>query len=134
MERKMKKTGILNQPISNLIAGLGHYDMVVIDAGLPIPPGVLRIDLALVPGLPGFIDTVKAVLLEMEVGEVIVARETGERSPQILAGLQECLGQKSFRVISHEEFKEASQHAAAVIRTGECTPYANVILCSGVIF
>jgi D-ribose pyranase len=131
----MKKIGILNQPVSNLIAGLGHYDMVVIaDAGFPIPAGVCRIDLALVPGLPGFIDTVKAVLLEMQVEQVIVARETGERSPQILAELQGCLENQSFQFISHEEFKQTSRKAAAVIRTGECTPYANVILCSGVTF
>ncbi len=44
----MKKTGILNQPISSVIAGLGHMDTLVIaDAGLPIPPEAQRIDLAL---------------------------------------------------------------------------------------
>lgn len=131
----MKKLGFLNKPISNLIAGLGHYDMVVIsDAGFPIPPGVSRIDLALVPGLPGFIDTVSAVLPEMQVEQVIIARETGERSPRILTELQGCLEKKPVQVISHEEFKVVSKKAGAVIRTGECTPFANVILVSGVIF
>ncbi len=39
----MKKTGIINQPISAVIAGLGHTDTVVIaDAGLPIPPETER--------------------------------------------------------------------------------------------
>ena len=33
----MKKSGILNQPISAVIAGMGHTDTLVIaDAGLPI--------------------------------------------------------------------------------------------------
>jgi D-ribose pyranase len=69
----MKKIGILNQPLSAVIAGLGHNDMLVIaDAGLPIPPETERIDLALVPGVPGFLQTVEAVLLEMQVEKVIV--------------------------------------------------------------
>ena len=43
----MKKSGIINQPLATAIAGLGHLDMVVIaDAGLPIPDGPRRIDLA----------------------------------------------------------------------------------------
>jgi len=37
-------------------------------------------------------------------------------------------------LVSHEELKRLSQKAAAVVRTGEFTPYANVILYSGVVF
>jgi D-ribose pyranase len=52
----VKKTGVLNQPISSVIAGLGHMDMLVItDAGLPIPPETQRIDLALTEGIPSFL-------------------------------------------------------------------------------
>ena len=41
---------------------------------------------------------------------------------------------KELPYISHEEFKQRSQKSRAIIRTGECTPYANIILVSGVIF
>jgi len=79
---KYEKIGILNQPISAVIAGLGHGDMLVIaDAGLPIPPESVRIDLALVQGVPGFLQTVEAVLREMQVDKVIVANETDEQQP-----------------------------------------------------
>jgi D-ribose pyranase len=55
----MKKIGTLNQPLSTVIAGLGHMDILVIaDAGLPIPSDTQRIDLALKRGIPGFIDSV----------------------------------------------------------------------------
>ncbi|MGB9897612.1 RbsD/FucU domain-containing protein, partial [Thermanaerothrix sp.] len=55
----MKKTPLLNTALSELIASLGHGDMVVIaDAGLPIPAETYRIDLALTRGVPGFIETV----------------------------------------------------------------------------
>jgi D-ribose pyranase len=131
----MKKIGILNQPISAVIAGLGHTDMLVIaDAGLPIPSEVERIDLALVRGVPGFLQTVEAVLREMKVDKVILASETGANSPYIAEGLKALLPGVPFEYVSHERLKELSHAAAAVIRTGEFTPYANVILVSGVIF
>ena len=44
----MKRTGLLNIELSQVIAGMGHGDVLVIgDAGLPVPKGVRRIDLAL---------------------------------------------------------------------------------------
>jgi D-ribose pyranase len=36
--------------------------------------------------------------------------------------------------IPHEEFKARTAAARAVVRTGEFTPYANVILIAGVTF
>ncbi len=131
----MKKFGILNQPISAVIAGLGHTDMLVIaDAGLPIPPEVERIDLALVQGVPGFLQTVQAVLLEMQVDKVILATETDDNSPHIAEALKVLLPGVLFEWVSHARLKELSHGAVAVIRTGEFTPYANVILVSGVTF
>ncbi|MEG0552127.1 MAG: RbsD/FucU domain-containing protein, partial [Carnobacterium sp.] len=44
----MKKNGTLNSELDKLLADLGHTDQIVIaDAGLPIPAGVKKIDLAL---------------------------------------------------------------------------------------
>ena len=49
----MKKGTLINSEISHLVARLGHGDAVTIcDAGLPVPPGVPRIDLAVCRGLP----------------------------------------------------------------------------------
>lgn len=36
--------------------------------------------------------------------------------------------------VPHDEFKRLSQASEVIVRTGECTPYANVILKSGVVF
>jgi len=131
----MKKTGILNQPISAVIAGMGHKDtLVVADAGLPIPPETERIDLALREGLPSFLDTLGAILMEMEVERAIVAEEMLEVSPEILKGLKALLGDVSIETVSHEDLKARSRSARAVVRTGEFTPYANVILVAGVVF
>jgi D-ribose pyranase len=35
---------------------------------------------------------------------------------------------------SHEDFKAATRAARAIVRSGEFSPYANVILRAGVVF
>lgn len=66
----MKKIGTLNQPLSSVISGLGHLDEIVVaNAGLPIPADTQQIDLALNKDIPGFIETVQVILYEVQVEE-----------------------------------------------------------------
>jgi len=131
----VKKTGVLNQAVSEVIAGMGHMDMLVIgDAALPIPSGVRRIDLAVREGVPGFVETVEIVATELQAERIIVAEETEGTSPRIQAAICEIFDGVPIETVSHEELKELSKRAVAVIRTGEFTPYANVIMVSGVPF
>jgi D-ribose pyranase len=131
----VKKTGLLNQSLSTTIAGMGHTDMLVVsDAGLPIPLETMRIDLAVTRGIPSFLDVVKAILGEMAVESAIIASEMTEHSPEMHTALLELLGDIPVEEISHDEFKARTHNAYAVARTGEFTPYANVILRAGVVF
>ena len=131
----MKKIGLLNQPLSEVIASLGHTDTLVIaDAGLPIPAETRRIDLALVEGVPTFLDTLGAVLREMKVERVVVAEEMLDVSPSTYDAIVELLGDVPVETVTHLVFKEQTRSARAVVRTGEFTPYANVILVAGVVF
>jgi len=131
----MKKTPLLNTSLSEVIASLGHGDLLVIaDAGLPIPPQTRRIDLALTQGVPGFVETLQVVLQEMRVESVIVAQETGQVSPHILTAIQDLLPGTPVKTVTHEALKQMTKEARAVVRTGEFTPYANVVLISGVVF
>ncbi|MCY6369034.1 D-ribose pyranase [Clostridium ganghwense] len=131
----MKKTPLLNSSISEVISKMGHNDTIAIgDCGLPIPDETRRIDLALIKGIPTFNDTLKAVLLEQEIEEIIIARETEKVSPEIFEIIKKEVGNVKITLISHEELKEELKNCKAVIRTGEQTPYANVILKSGVVF
>lgn len=131
----MKKIGVLNQPISAVIAGMGHTDMLVIaDAGLPIPTETERIDLALAQGIPSFMDTVKVILNELQIEKAIIAEEIGPVSPELYQSLKDILGDTPIEFTSHTIFKTMTHEAKAVIRTGEFTPYANIILVSGVVF
>ncbi|WP_332848244.1 D-ribose pyranase [Massilia sp. S19_KUP03_FR1] len=130
----MKKGLLLNIALSQLIASLGHGDMVVIgDAGLPVPPGVPVIDLALTRGVPGFMQTLTTVLAEMQVERHLLADELAENNP-VVAGAIAALDLPGRSAVPHAEFKRLCAHARAVVRTGECTPYANIILVAGVVF
>ena len=123
---------MINHPLSNLIASLGHTDEIVIaDAGLPIPKETQRIDLALTRGIPTFEETLRTVLEEMCVEKAFVSKEIVDYSPQVLELIQAALGDMPVEPIPHPQFKERTKRSRAVIRTGEFTPYANVILVSG---
>jgi D-ribose pyranase len=131
----VKKIGVLNQEISQLIASMGHLDKLTIcDAGLPIPDYIWRIDLAVVPGLPGFVDVTKAVASELKVQQVILAEELRDKNPELTEEIKILFKNTDVVYVPHEEFKRLSTESRAIIRTGECTPYANVILVSGVTF
>ncbi|MBM7869913.1 D-ribose pyranase [Clostridium pascui] len=131
----MKKTPLLNSEISRVISQMGHTDSIAIgDAGLPIPNSVERIDLAVIKNLPTFIDTLKAILTELEIEEVEIAREIKEASPEVYESIAKEIGNAKITWISHEELKENLKKCKAVVRTGEQTPYANIILKSGVVF
>ena len=131
----MRKGELLNQPLTNVIAGLGHQDeLVIADAGLPIPAQTERIDLALTANLPGFLETLRVVLSELEVESAVIAEEMASVSPQMHQDLLALLGDLPLEVVAHEGFKEMNAQARAVVRTGEFTPYANIILRAGVRF
>jgi D-ribose pyranase len=131
----MKKTALLQSDLSYVIATLGHMDTLVIaDAGLPIPAETVRIDLALTQGVPGATQTLQVVLDEMKVERVILAEEVKERNPKFLADVQGLLPDIPVEFVPHSELKTRTASARAVVRTGEFSPYANVILVSGVVF
>lgn len=131
----MKKIGILNSEISKVISELGHTDKIVIcDSGLPIPAHVQRIDLALKQGVPTFMDCLETVLQEMHVEQAFVAREMDQISPKLKNEMESVLAGVTLHEVSHEELKTLTHEVKVIIRTGEFTPYANVILQAGVIF
>lgn len=132
----MKKNKLLNAALSHLVAQLGHNDVVVVgDAGLPVPPGVPCIDLAVMRGLPSIALVLEALESEMQVERMVMAKETffanqGETPGWLPAPWRDL----PIEQVSHEVFKQRNAQARAVIRTGECTPYANVMLVAGVAF
>src|SRR5512136_708036 len=108
--RHLKKTPLINSEISAVVAATGHTDQLTIcDAGLPIPPEVPRIDLALVRGVPGFLQTLEAVLQELQVEGVIVADEMAQANPAIEAGIRQLLPDIAWRSVPHAQFKKLTE-------------------------
>lgn len=135
----MKKSRLLNSELAYEIAKIGHTAHITLcDAGLPIPKGVKRIDLAVEAELPSFIGVLNPLLSEMQIEEIILAEEIKEKNPTMLEKIL-----KSFEAagmdpkvvwVKHEEFKKITKESEVIVRTGECSPYANIILKSGVVF
>jgi D-ribose pyranase len=127
----MKKRGILNGPLSGAIATLGHGDLVVVaDCGLPLPRNGPVIDLALMPGIPPFTAVLDALLDELVVESTLAAEEC--RGGPVEGWIRDRLVRPDY--IPHERLKGLTAAAKILVRTGEATPYANLILQCGVPF
>ena len=128
----MKRSGILHPALGHLLASTGHTDYFTIcDRGFPVPVGPERIDLALVDGIPTVLDVLRAVQAEWAIDRVLIAHEMAEISPGRVAELGALLGDVPLEPVSHLELKRLSAMARATVRTGDTTPYANVIVVSG---
>jgi D-ribose pyranase len=129
----MKKKGVLNAPLNAALGELGHYDTSVIcDAGLPIPGNMRRIDLSLTAGIPSFMEVLSAITDEIDLERVILAEEIKTNNPAQLKAIEKALPGIKIEFISHTEFKKRVSEAKFVVRTGEVTPFSNIILESGV--
>ncbi|HEX3076883.1 MAG TPA: D-ribose pyranase [Lachnospiraceae bacterium] len=135
----MKKSGILNSDISRVLSYMGHTDTICIgDCGLPIPDETERIDLTVRFGIPSFMDVLNTVAEDMVFERVILAEEIKTQNPAILAQIQELIDKRNAKIeiefVAHAQLKERTKECKAVLRTGETTPYANIILEAGCIF
>jgi D-ribose pyranase len=134
----MKRTsGIIHPQLSRVIAECGHTDAIVVaDAGLPIPLGVERVDLAYRAGSPAFLDILDCVLAEFVVERAVISEEMEAQSPGMLAAVRDRLEMVGVLVdaVPHSDFKALTRDARAIVRTGEYTPYSNVMLYSGAPF
>ena len=131
----MKKTSVINSHISRIISQMGYFDTISIgDAGMPVPKEVEKIDLAVTHGVPSFMTVLNNVLDELEIQRIYLAEEIKTENPTILEEIEDRLPHKKVTFIPHEEMKQNLNECQAFIRTGEVTPYANIILESNVVF
>lgn len=126
----MKRKGILNKQLAGCLAALGHKDTFMIcDAGMPIPKEIEIVDLVVTGGVPTFKQVMDAVLEEAGVEEYFLAEEIKEKNPELLSYIEGKLEGIPCTFVPHEpDFKEMTHHIKFAVRTGEFTPYPNVIL------
>ncbi|EPC59934.1 D-ribose pyranase [Lacticaseibacillus paracasei subsp. paracasei Lpp14] len=130
----MKKGTVINTQLSQVIADMGHFDLLEIgDAGMPVPEDTWKIDLAVSKNLPSFIDVLKNVLSELQVQKVYLAEEIKTENPEQLKQIQQLID-VPIAFIPHDQMKQDLSKTKAFVRTGEMTPYSNILLESGVVF
>lgn len=131
----MKKTKVINSDISRVIAQMGHFDKLSIgDAGMPVPRTTEKIDLAVTNGVPSFMEVLNNVLEELAVQRIYLAEEIKTENPDMLTAIKTRLQETPISFIPHTEMKQELNNCHAFIRTGEMTPYANILLESNVVF
>ena len=130
----MKKGTVINTQLSQVIADMGHFDLLGIgDAGMPVPADTWKIDLAVSRNLPSFMDVLKNVLTELQIQKVYLAEEIKTQNPKQLEQIQQLID-VPIVFNPHDQMKKDLSKTKAFIRTGEMTPYANILLESGVTF
>lgn len=129
----MRADGLWHPRLCALITGLGHHQTLVLaDPGLPVPEQVETIDLVWARNQPRLLPVLAAVCSELVVQEAVIAEELTDAA--LLDGIGAITRGVPLKSTSHEEFKRRCREAAAIVRTGEATAYANVILRAGVPF
>ncbi|HEX4343847.1 MAG TPA: RbsD/FucU family protein [Verrucomicrobiae bacterium] len=126
----MVKTGVLNPHILSLLARVRHTNTLVIsDRGFPFWPQIETVDISLVDDVPTVLDVLRALRPNFVIGKAWMAQEflrANDKKTQAafvaaLKGIQ----------LTHEphiEFKQRIPHAIGLIRTGDTTQYANLVL------
>ncbi|MDJ0466404.1 D-ribose pyranase [Streptomyces sp. H27-C3] len=129
----MRNDGLWHPRLLEIITSLGHGDLLVVaDPGLPVPPGVEVVDLVWRRGEPAFPLVLEAVLDELVVEQATVAHEAAD--PGLLAVFDHQFADTTLERVPHTRLKKLTRRARAIVRTGEITPYANVVLRAGVPF
>jgi D-ribose pyranose/furanose isomerase RbsD len=130
----VKRRGILNQPLSDALASLGHTDLLMVcDAGFPIPRGANRIDLAIAPDLPDLRTVLGLIRDEVITERIVIAAEMAEYNAPLYEWLRENFSDAEFDQRPHEEMlSQVTEGAKAVVRTGAFDPWGNIGLVSGV--
>lgn len=131
----MKKNGIINSDISKVLSYMRHTDLICIsDLGLPCPNDINTIDLSLKLGYPSFMDVLSEVTKDMKIERIILAEEIKNNNKEVYNKILSMFENISIEYVSHNDFKQKTSDCKAIIRTGEATPYANIILQSACIF
>jgi D-ribose pyranase len=126
----MLKTGILNPAINSMISRVRHTNTLVIaDRGFPFWPQIETVDISLTDDIPRVLDVLTAIRANFVAGRAFMAEEfRSANSTQVRECFQQALAGIQVAYEPHIEFKKRVPHAIGLIRTGDTTPYANMIL------
>ena len=126
----MLKTGILNPNINSLLSRVRHTNTLVIaDRGFPFWPEIETVDISLVDDLPRVLEVLAAICANFNIGRAFMAEEfRSANSAQTCMDFERALEGIELVREPHIEFKKRVPRAIGLIRTGDTTQYANLIL------
>lgn len=126
----MLKAGILNPAINSLLSRVRHTNTLVIaDRGFPFWPAIETIDISLVDDLPRVLDVLNAIQQNFLIGRVFMADEfLASNKTETQQQFKSAIGAIALSFEPHAQLKQRVPHAIGLIRTGDTTQYANLIL------
>ena len=131
----MYRGEIINPQLLRILGETGHTDTICVsDAGLPVPDGVERVDLAWKKGEPDWLDVCKSINKCMTIEKVYLAEEIAEQNADMYNKFIACFKNVKVEFIPHARLKKDTANCKAVIRTGEYSSYCNCIFVAGVNF
>jgi len=129
----MINSGILNPRLLALLARIRHTNALVIaDRGFPFWPQIETVDVSVVDDLPTVLQVLAAVRANHNFTQAYMACEFQKNnSAATRAAFAKGLAVVPTKFEPHVAFKKRVPDAIGLIRTGDTTQYANVILISG---
>ena len=126
----MLKTGILNPSLNSLLSRVRHTNTLVIaDRGFPFWPMIETLDLSLVDNIPTVLDVLLAIRPNFVIGRVAMAEEfIKQNTAETQARFHAALAGLTLDFEPHVTLKQRVPGAIGLIRTGDTTQYANMII------
>lgn len=126
----MIKTGILNPQILSLLARVRHTNTLVIaDRGFPFWPMIETVDISLIDDMPTTLQVLAALRSNFNIGHIYMAEEFIEvNTKDTIDRFSALTSQFPITYEPHIDFKLRIPNAIGLIRTGDTTQYANMII------
>ena len=129
----MIQTGILNPHVLDLIARIRHTNTLVIsDWAFPYWPEIETVDISLTHNIPTVLDVLNVLKQNFKIGKIWQAEEfLATNSVESIKAFDDSFAEipnVSVSRLAHNDFKKMVPSAIGLIRTGDATPYGNIIL------
>jgi D-ribose pyranase len=126
----MIKTGVLNPQILSLLARIRHTNTLIIaDRGFPFWPMIETVDISLVDDIPTVLQVFNAIKSNFNIGQIYMAGEfLKNNSRTVIENYAASREDILIKYEPHIDFKLRVPHAIGLIRTGDTTQYANMII------
>jgi D-ribose pyranase len=128
----MIKHGILNPALASLLCRFRHTNwLVVADRGFPFWPLLETVDLSLTNDIPTVRQVLAALRDNYVIGAALMAREfQRQNGAKTQAQYTALLPGAKIQFLPHVDFKKRVPAAIGLIRTGDTTPYGNILIQS----